>query len=128
MLLIALVVVCLVTILMERSFISDEKSQIAILKAIGFKNTAIIKWHIYRFAIVGCVSVVLAAVLSIPVTNICITPVFAMMGATDINYNIEFLKVFLLYPGIVLAANLFVTWLTAIYTRNITSKDTADIE
>ena len=128
LLLIALVVVCLVTILMERSFISDEKSQIAILKAIGFKNTAIIKWHIYRFAIVGCVSVVLAAVLSIPVTNICITPVFAMMGAIDINYNIEFLKVFLLYPGIVLAANLFVTWLTAIYTRNITSKDTADIE
>jgi putative ABC transport system permease protein len=35
---ITLVVVILVTILMERSFIADEKSQIAILKAIGFQN------------------------------------------------------------------------------------------
>ena len=46
---ITLVVIVFVTILMERSFISDEKSQIAILKAIGFRNVGmLISWQVYR--------------------------------------------------------------------------------
>lgn len=63
---ITLVVVILVCILMERSFIADDRSQIAILKAIGFDNNRIIKWHIIRFGIATLVSVLLAAICSIP--------------------------------------------------------------
>lgn len=125
---ITLVVVVLVTILMERSFIADEKSQIAILKAIGFKDSAIIKWHVYRLGLAALLAVVLAAVLSIPMTELCITPIFGMMGATDINYNIDPLQIFLLYPGIVLVMTLVVTWVTALYTKTIKSSDTANIE
>ena len=125
---ITLVVVILVTILMERSFIADEKSQIAILKAIGFKDSAIIKWHVYRFGIVALIAVVLAAVLSIPMTELCITPIFGMMGAVDVDYNIDPLQIFLLYPGIVLVMTLIVTWMTALYTKSIKSSDTANIE
>ena len=62
---ITLVVVILVTILMERSFTVDEKSQIAILNAIGFKDGAIIKWHVYRFGLAALIAVVAAAALSI---------------------------------------------------------------
>lgn len=125
---ITLVVVVLVTILMERSFIADEKSQIAILKAIGFKDSAIIKWHVYRLGLVALLAVVLAAVVSIPMTDLCITPIFGMMGATEINYNIDPLQIFLLYPGIVLAITVIVTWVTALYTKTIKSSDTANIE
>ncbi len=125
---ITLVVVVLVTILMERSFIADEKSQIAILKAIGFKDSAIIKWHVYRLGLVALLAVVLAAVISIPMTELCITPIFGMMGATDVNYNIDPLQIFLLYPGIVLVMTVIVTWVTALYTKTITSSDTANIE
>lgn len=125
---ITLVVVILVTILMERSFIADEKSQIAILKAIGFKDGAIIKWHVYRFGLVALIAVVLAAVVSVPMTELCITPIFGMMGATDIDYNIEPLKIFILYPGIVLAVTVLTTWITALYTKTIKSSDTANIE
>lgn len=125
---ITLVVVILVTILMERSFIADEKSQIAILKAIGFKDSAVIKWHVYQFGLVALIAVVLAAVLSIPMTELCITPIFGMMGAVDVEYNIDPLQIFALYPGIVLAMTILVTWITALYTRTIKSSDTANIE
>ena len=125
---ITLVVVILVTILMERSFIADEKSQIAILKAIGFKDNVVIKWHVYRFGLVALIAVVLAACMSIPMTDLCISPIFGMMGATDIDYNIEPLQIFLLYPGIVLAMTIIVTWSTALYTKSIKSSDTANIE
>ncbi len=125
---ITLVVVILVTILMERSFIADEKSQIAILKAIGFKDSVILKWHVYRFGLVALVAVILAAVCSIPMTELCITPIFGMMGAVDVEYNIDPLQIFLLYPGAVLVMTVIVAWLTALYTKTIKSSDTANIE
>ena len=125
---ITLVVVILVTILMERSFIADEKSQIAILKAIGFKDSAIIKWHVCRFGLVGLIAVVFAAALSIPMTELCITPIFGIMGAVDVDFNIDPLQIFLLYPGIVLGMTVVVTWITALYTKSIKSSDTANIE
>lgn len=125
---ITLIVVLLVTVLMERAFIADEKSQIAILKALGFKNRTIITWHTCRFAIVAFVAVLLAAIVSVPMTDLCISPIFGMMGASDISYNIVIWKVFGLYPGIVLAVTLFVAWLTAQYTRTVKSSDTAYIE
>ena len=125
---ITLVVVILITILMERSFIADEKSQIAILKAIGFKDSAIIKWHVCRFGLVGFMAVVLAAIVSIPMTELCISPIFGIMGAVDVEYNIDPLQIFLLYPGIVLGMTVLVAWITAHYTKTITSSDTANIE
>ena len=125
---ITLVVVMLVTILMERSFIADEKGQIAILKAIGFRDSAIIKWHVYRFGLVGLLAVILAAVCSIPMTKLCINPIFGMMGAVDVDYNIDPLQIFLLYPGAVLVMTVLVAWLTALYTKTIKSSDTASVE
>lgn len=125
---ITLVVVLLITILMERAFIADEKSQIAILKAIGFKNKEIYKWHTFRFGIVALISVAFAAVFSVPLTNLCITPIFGMMGARDIQFNIEPLQIFVIYPGIVVIMTLLIAWITVHYTKTIKSSDTANIE
>lgn len=125
---ITMVVVLLVTVLMERSFIADEKSQIAILKAIGFKDGAVIRWHVYRLGLAALAAVILAAVLSLPMTKLCITPIFGMMGAADVNYRIDFVQVFLLYPGAVLLMTVLVSWVTALYTKTIKSSDTANIE
>lgn len=125
---ITLVVVILVTILMERSFIADEKGQIAILKAVGFTDGAVIRWQVYRFGLVALISVILAAILSIPMTELCITPIFGMMGASEIDYNIEPLRFFVMYPGAVLIMTIVMAWITALYTRTIKSSDTANIE
>lgn len=125
---ITLVVVILVTILTERSFISEEKSQIAILKAIGFRDRAVIGWHVCRFGLAAFAAVVLAAALSLPMTKLCITPIFGMMGAVDVKYHIDPVRIFALYPGAVFVMTVLVAWLTALYTRRIQSSDTANIE
>lgn len=125
---ITLIVVVLVTILMERSFISDEKGEIAILKAIGFGDGSIISWHMKRFVIVSVTAILLAIALSVPMTNLCITPIFKMMGMRQVSYVIEPVKVFLFYPGVILVVMLLASFLTAAYTRQIKSNDTASIE
>ena len=125
---ITIVVVMLVTILMERSFIADEKTQIAMLKAIGFRDGTIVCWQVCRFGLAALIAVILAAVLSIPMTKLCITPIFGMMGASRIKYNIDVLQIFVLYPGAILFVTVVVAWLTALYTRTIKSSDTANIE
>lgn len=125
---ITIVVVMLVTILMERSFIADEKAQIAMLKAIGFRDGTVVCWQVCRFGLAALIAVILAAVLSIPMTKLCITPIFGMMGASRIKYNIDVLQIFALYPGTILLVTVVVAWLTALYTRTIKSSDTANIE
>ncbi|MCQ2534037.1 MAG: ABC transporter permease [Clostridia bacterium] len=125
---ITLIVVILVTILMERSFVSDEKGDIAIMKAIGFKDRKIILWQVLRFGIVAFAAVILAGILSIPITHLCITPIFGMMGATHINYVIDPLKIFLLFPGIIVLLTVVVTFLTSLCTKSIKASDTASIE
>lgn len=125
---ITLLVVFLISILMERSFIEDEKSQIAILKAIGFKDSVMIKWQVYRLGLAALIAVILAAVLSIPMTELCITPIFGMMGAADVNYNINFFKIFIFYPGIIVIMTVIVASITALHTKTIKCRDTANIE
>lgn len=125
---ITIIVVVLIVILMERIFIADEKSQIALFKAIGFSDKAIIKWHIYRFAIISAISFCMASVLSVPMTKLCISPIFSMMGVSKVNYNIIPTQIFLIYPLFIFAVVIIVTTFTSLYTRTIKSTDTSNIE
>ena len=113
---------------MERSFISEEKGEIAILKAVGFSNGAIIRWHMKRFIMVGIVSVLIAVAISVPMTSICFNPVFGIMGMKTISYHYNLLQVFLVYPAIIIAVTIISAVLTALYTRHISSSDTSSIE
>lgn len=125
---ITIIVVILVTVLVERSFISDERSQIAILKAIGFRNGTIIKWHTLRFGIAALAAAVLAAIASIPMTKLCITPIFSMMGASDIHFNIEPIRIFLIYPAVIFAVTTAAAWITSLYTRKIRTSEATNVE
>lgn len=128
LLLITVIVVILVTLLVERSFISDERSQIAILKAIGFTNGTIVKWHTLRFGIAALAAAILAAIASIPMTDLCITPIFGMMGASDIRFNIEPLRIFLIYPAVIFAVTIAAAWITALHTRKIRTSEATNVE
>lgn len=123
-----LVVVMFTTILMESSFISNEKGEIAMLKAVGFSQKSIMAWQVKRFGIVSIIAVVIAIVLSIPATNLCITPIFSMMGASAIEYTFDYAKAFAIYPAMVLIVTIIFTYITALKTRNIKANDTANIE
>ncbi len=125
---ITMVVILLVTILTERTLIAGEVTQIATLKAIGFSNGAIVRWHTWRFVIVGAVVALLSAALSIPVTKLFGDPIYSLVGKSDVEYKIDVAKTFFFYPGIVLVVTVLVAMITALFTRKITARDTANIE
>lgn len=125
---VTVVVILLAVILMERSFIADEKSQIALLKAVGMKDSKIIRWHVVRFSIVSIVAALLAMALNVPMTALLLNPIFKMMGGDSISYSIAGAKVFILYPLVAVIATACFTFLVAQYTRTITARDTASIE
>lgn len=128
-LMLVIIIIALVTVLMERSFITKEQGEIATLKAIGFKTSSIVAWHSLRFAIIGVTSSIIAIILSTPITKLSITPVFKMMGAAfGVEYEIKPLEVFVIYPIILLAVTIISSVLTSLYTETVTASQAASIE
>ncbi|BCN31667.1 ABC transporter permease [Anaeromicropila herbilytica] len=100
------VLICLVnvmiTTLMMKIFIMSEKSQIAMLRSIGYSLKEVRLWQVCRIGIVLLIGVVLGAVLSIPLNDIALRPIFGMMGATHMRIQVNPFEVYLLCPILLL--------------------------
>ncbi|MBQ4069557.1 MAG: ABC transporter permease [Lachnospiraceae bacterium] len=128
-LIITLIIVVLIAVLMERSFISAEKTEIALMKAIGFSNKSIIWHHTLRFAIVAVIASILAVILCMPITKLVIDPVMGVMGAVSgVGYEIIPFEIFVFYPAILVAVTIIAAFFTSIYTNKIKSSDASNIE
>lgn len=124
-----IVLAALVTVLMERSFIAKEQGEIALMKAIGTRNSKIYLYHALRFAFVGIIAVIIAEIFAMPLTHLCIDPIFRMMGMElAVDYVINPVELFLAFPLIILVATTVSAFLTSFHTRKIKSSDTANIE
>ncbi|MCR5210259.1 MAG: ABC transporter permease [Lachnospiraceae bacterium] len=128
MLFISFVVVLLVSILMERSFIASEKNQIALMKAIGFKNRSLVGWHIVRFAIIAEAAVLLAAVASLTLTPVIYAPVFSGMGVSEFDYRYNYLNILVIYPLAIFLETVLMVSLTSLCMSDIRSSDISNIE
>ena len=127
--LLTIILSALVTVLMERSFIAKEQGEIALMKAVGMKNGKIYAYHAARFAVVGVLAVIVAEVFAMPLTHLCIDPIFKMMGMENVvNYVTSPFEIYLLFPLIILMTTVAGAFLTSLYTRRIVASDTADIE
>ncbi len=118
----------LVAVLMVKSFITREKGEIALLKAIGFKNPPLTLWQTMRIGIVLIVSVLVGAASSLPLSMLIITPIFRMMGAYSIEYEIRPAEVYLLYPLIVLAVTAAAAFVSAQGVRRIAASEISNNE
>ena len=118
----------LVAVLMEKSFLTKERGEIAMLKAIGFKNHSIILWQTVRIAIVMIVAVLLSVALADPIGKFTTGGVFKMMGAKNIIFDMDILKTFVIYPAIVLATTVFSVFLTALSIRKVNSNEINSVE
>ena len=118
----------LITVLIGKSFIAREKGEIAILKAVGFSGSAIVIWQSMRFGIVILMAVILAILLSSPLSQLTVGPVFQMMGAQSIEFAVKPLEVFVLYPLIVCMVTVAAGTLTALQSRKIRASETANVE
>ena len=112
----------LVSVLMVKSFITKEKSEIALLKAMGFKDNALTLWQTLRIGIVLLVSVLTGALISSPLSSLIITPVFRMMGAYNIEYEIRAVEVYAVYPLTLLAVTSLAAFISAQGLRKISSQ------
>ena len=124
-----IVLSALITVLMERSFIAKEQGEIALMKAVGTTNGKIYAYHALRFLFVGIMAVIIAEIFAMPLTHLCIDPIFKMMGMElAVDYIIDPLELFLIFPVIILVTTTVSAFLTSLYTRKIKSSDTAGIE
>lgn len=123
-----LLICMLVVVLMERSFITKEKGEIAILKAVGFRNGSISALHTLRIAFVMIISIIIGALISTPLTELTSGQVFKIMGAQQIEFAIKPLEVFVIYPIIMLVFTLLAVAVTSLYTRKINASQISNIE
>ena len=99
------------------------------MKAIGTGNSRIYMYHALRFLFVGLIAVLLAELLVLPLTHLCVDPIFRMMGMElSVDYVIDPVEMYLVYPSVILGATCISAFLTSLYTRRIQSSDTANIE
>ncbi len=123
-----IILTVLITVLMERSFIAKEQGEIALMKAIGMRNGKIYAYHALRFAFVGMIAVIVGEIFAIPLTHLCIDPVFKMMGLElAVDYVINPVEMYLIFPLVILVTTTASALLTSLYTRKIKSSDTANI-
>ncbi len=124
-----IVLAALITVLMERSFIAKEQSEIALMKAVGTRNGKIYAYHALRFLFVGMMAVMIGEIFAMPLTHLCIDPIFKMMGMElAVDYVINPVEMYLIFPVVILATTAASAFLTSLYTRKIKSSDTANIE
>ena len=125
----AIILAALITMLMERSFIAKEQGEIALMKAVGTRNGKIYVYHALRFLFVGIIAVFIGEMFAMPLTHLCIDPIFKMMGMElAVDYVINPVEMYLIFPIVILATTTVSAFLTSIYTRKIKSSDTANIE
>lgn len=128
LLLVVLSINVLVTVLMVKSFITKDKGQIAMLKAIGFRNTALLGWQTLRIGIVLFLAVLIGTAFSTPISKVSAGQIFKIMGAYSIEFTIVPLEVYVLYPLIVLGVTVLFAIFAAMQVRNIAASETANIE
>ena len=118
----------LVVVLMEKSFLTKERGEIALLKAIGFKNGTLILWQTLRAAILMAVSIIIAVLLTDPLSQLTSGAVFKMMGAKNIVFDPNILEAYFIYPLAVFTVTTLAVILSASAVRNISSQEVNNIE
>lgn len=125
------IIICinmLVAVLMVKSFITKEKGEIAVLKAIGFKNSSLVVWQSLRIGIVLLISIIIGTAVSTPLSHLTVEPIFRMMGAYSIEFDIIPLEVYVIYPLTVLFATVLAAVAGALQLNKISASETSNIE
>ncbi len=129
MMIITVIVTALIVILMERSFISKEKSEIALMKAVGIDNGSIILQHSLRFVIVSVIACIVSTAILMPISDVMMNWVGNMVGdVSGMKCDFDPIEIFVICPVILIGVTVIGSFLTALYTKTIKASDTASIE
>lgn len=121
------VVIMLITLLMEKLFITRERGEIAMLKSIGFPYRSICKWQLARMFFVVVVSMIISIPLSLVSNHFILKPIFKIMGAS-VNIQVDPLEAYLIYPGILLIGILLATMMATRSVKHINVRKVNNLE
>lgn len=125
---IIMIINILVTILVSKTFLAKERGEIGMFKAIGFDDHFLIRWQVLRIGIILVLAVIAGALLSEPMAQISAGKVFEMMGATHIDFVVDPLEVYVIYPLLLLAATLTGAFISMQQIRGISPQETNNVE
>ena len=129
MMIITVIVTALIVILMERSFLSKEKSEIALMKAVGISDSSIVAQHTLRFVIVSVIACIVSTAVLMPISNVMMNWIGNMIGdISGLQCDFDALEIFVVCPAILIGVTAIGSFLTALYTKTIKASDTASIE
>lgn len=126
---ITIVLVALITVLMERTFISKEQGEIALMKAMGMRNKKIYLYHTLRFLFIGIIAVIISEILVMPLTRLCMDPIFKMMGLeVGVDYVKNPSELYIILPGMLFLTTIISAFIASLYTRRIKSSGISNNE
>lgn len=129
MLILTAIVTAMIVILMERSFISKEKSEIALMEAVGISQGSIIGQHVIRLLIAALIAVGVASGTVMPISNVIMNKICTLIGdVSGIKCDFDAIEIFAVCPAIVIGITVIGTFLTSLYTKTIKASDTSSIE
>lgn len=120
-------IIMLITLLMEKLFITREKGEIAMMKSIGFQRRTIDRWQLMRMFFVVVTSLLISIPLSFLSNEMILKPIFAIAGA-QMEIEVSVWEVYGLYPAILLIGILSATWLATRGIRKIDIREMNNIE
>ena len=122
-------VINLIADLLERSFISKEKSEIALMKAVGISGSSITLQHTLRFVIVSVIACAVAAVLTVPLSSPIFNFCCSLAGSIkNVKLAYKPAEIYAVCPLIIIGVTAVSAMLTALYTKTVKASDTASIE
>ncbi len=127
-LLIVIIINVLVVVLMQKMFLIREKSEMGMLKSMGFSNRSIISWQTKRIALVLSVGILLGTATGRTFSQITSGEIFKMMGASKIEFVIEPLEVYVIYPLAIFAVTILACMVTMLQVRKIGLDSVRDAE
>ena len=126
--LMVMIINILVVVLMEKSFLTKERGEIALMKAMGFKNHTLIAWQTIRIALLMAAAVIIAILLTDPLSQLAVGGIFRTMGAKYIVFDTNILDAYIIYPLAVFAVTVLASMISALGLRSISSQEVNNIE
>lgn len=127
-LMVAITISILIVVLMQKMFLLREKGEIGMLKAMGFSNSAIIRWQTKRVALVLFIGILIGTLTGTAFSQQTSGRVFQYMGASKIEFDIKAMEVYVWYPLAIFLATVIGCVLTMLQVRKINVQDINEME
>ena len=118
----------LVVVLMQKMFLMREQAEIGMLKAIGFSDRDIIIWQTKRIMLVLFAGIAAGAVTGNYFSQVTSGKVFQIMGATKIEFVVNPLEVYGIYPLVLFIVTVAACIVTMLRVRRISVQEINNLE